>query len=178
MKSIIGRVLSLYGDNISTDDMTSGKFLNRATDPKSLGEICMHDIDPDFPKRMAPGGFVAARKNFGCGSSRETAPVALKACNVQAIIADEYARIFYRNCINIGLPLIECRGITEKVELNDSLEIEFETGRIINLTKGEEYQGSPIPLFLLEKLEQGGLMEGLKTWADAQWASGRFKNNR
>jgi len=171
MKSTIGKVLSLYGDNISTDDMTSGKFLDRS-DPEALGEICMHDIDPDFPKRMAPGGFIVARKNFGCGSSRETAPVALKACNVKAIIAEEYARIFYRNCINIGLAVIECKGIAEKVDLNDELEIEFETGRIKNLTKGEQYHGAPIPPFLLKKLERGGLMEELKIWADEQWASG------
>ena len=168
MSNITAKVLTLYGDNISTDDMTSGKFLDR-TDPKDLAEICMHDIDPDFPKRMAPGGFLVAGKNLGCGSSRETAPVALKECNVRAIIAEEYARIFYRNCINIGLPLIECPGIAKKVDLNDELEINFESGLIKNLTKGEEYRGSPIPPFLLEKVEDGGLMAGLKKWAEKQF---------
>ena len=170
MSGITAKVLTLYGDNISTDDMTSGKFLDR-TDPKDLAEICMRDIDPDFPKRMAPGGFLVAGKNFGCGSSRETAPVALKECNVLAIIAEEYARIFYRNCINIGLPLIECPGIAKKVNLNDELEINFESGLIKNLTNGEEYQGSPIPPFLLEKVEEGGLMAGLKKWAEEQFNS-------
>jgi 3-isopropylmalate/(R)-2-methylmalate dehydratase small subunit len=174
MNGITARVLTIYGDNISTDDMTSGKFLDR-TDPKALAEICMHDIDPDFPKRMAPGGLLVTGKNLGCGSSRETAPVALKECNVRAIIAEEYARIFYRNCINIGLPLIECPGISGKVELNDELEIDFSTGLIKNLTKNEEYQGSPIPAFLLEKVKEGGLMAGLKKWADEQWASGCFQ---
>ena len=174
MDKMTSKVLTLYGNNISTDDMTSGKFLNVGT-PEELAKICMHDIDPEFPTRMAPGGLVVAGANFGCGSSRESAPVALKACNVKAIIAEEYARIFYRNCINIGLPLIECKDISKKVSVNDDLEIDFTTGLIKNLTKGEEYQGSPIPPFLLEKVADGGLMSGLKKWSDEQWASGAFK---
>ena len=171
--SITGKILTLYGDNVSTDDMIAGKYIG--TDiPEELAKWCMHDLDPDFPARMAPGGFVVGRNNFGCGSSREHAAIALKACNVKAIIAEEYGRIFYRNCINIGLLLLECKGIAEKVALNDELEIDFDSGVIKNLTKGEEYQGQPMPEFLLEKVNAGGLMPELKKWSDEQWASGKW----
>jgi 3-isopropylmalate/(R)-2-methylmalate dehydratase small subunit len=155
------RVLAKYGDNISTDDMTSGKYLT-SNKPEDLGKICMYDIDPEFPAKMAPGGILIGGMNFGCGSSRETAPIALKACNVKVIVAEEYARIFYRNCINVGIPVIECQGIYGKADLGDEMEIELDTGVIKNLTKGETCKGSPVPAFLMDKIEAGGLLEVLK----------------
>lgn len=122
----------------------------------------MRDIDPEFPQRMAPGGFLVARKNFGCGSSRENAPVALKAAGVRAILAEEFARIFYRNALNICLPVIECPRIFEAAELGDELEVDISTGAVRNLTKGTVIQGIPLPGFLLEMMKAGGLVAFLK----------------
>ena len=154
-------VRAKYDDNISTDVMTSGKFLD-SFKPEDLAKICMYDMDPDFPKKMAPGGLIVGRMNFGCGSSREMAPTALKACNVKAILATEIARIFYRNCINIGLPVLECPVAHEKIDLYDEVEIDLATGEVRNLTKGETYQSAPIPPFLLDIVDQGGLLEVLE----------------
>ena len=163
MTVIKSQVRAKYGDNISTDDMTSGKFLGSvSSEPGGLAKICMHDIDPEFPDRMAPGGIVVAGNNFGCGSSRESAPKALKACNVKAVLAGEYARIFYRNSINIGLPVLECQEAYDKIDMHDELEIEIETGVVRNITKGETYQASPIPEFLMDKIDAGGLLEILR----------------
>jgi len=162
MTVIKSQVRAKFGDNISTDDMTSGKFLTGSNDPKELAKICMYDLDPEFPDKMAPGGIIVARNNFGCGSSRESAPQALKACNVKAILASEYARIFYRNCINIGLPVLECQEAFDKIDLDDEVEIEIGTGVVRNVTKGETYQASPIPDFLMDKIEAGGLLEILR----------------
>ena len=161
MSVISSVVRAKYGDNISTDAMTSGRFLD-SFKPEDLAKICMYDIDPDFPVRMAPGGVVVGGMNFGCGSSRETAPIALKACNVKAILAGEVARIFYRNCINIGIPILECPMASEKIELNDEVEINLETGEVKNLTKEETYQANPIPPFLLDIINEGGLLQVLK----------------
>lgn len=161
MSILKSKALAKFGDNISTDDMTSGKYLT-SNEPAELGKICMRDIDPDFPARLAPGGFVIGGMNFGCGSSRETAPIALKACNVKGILAGEYARIFYRNCINIGIPVMECADY-DKIDIGDELEIDLDTGKVQNLTKGESYSATPIPDFLMDKIEAGGLLELLKT---------------
>lgn len=163
MTVINSQVRAKFGDNISTDDMTSGKFLGGiASNPKELAKICFHDLDPEFPEKMAPGGIIVAGKNFGCGSSRESGPNALKACNVKAILAGEYARIFYRNSINIGLPVLECQEAFERIDLHDEIEIEIETGIVRNITKGETYQASPIPEFLMEIVRPGGLLEILR----------------
>ena len=163
MTIIKSQVRAKFEDNISTDDMTSGKFLGGASNnPEELAKICFHDLDPDFPQKMAPGGIIIAGNNFGCGSSRESAPSALKACNVIAVLAAEYARIFYRNSINIGLPVLECKDAYDKIDLNDELEIEVETGIVKNITKNETYQASPIPEFLMDKIEAGGLLEILR----------------
>jgi len=160
--SIIRNIVrAKYGDNISTDDMTSGKFLS-SFEPEELAKICMYDIDPDFPSRMAPGGIVVGGMNFGCGSSRETAPIALKACNVKAILACEAARIFYRNCINVGVPVLECPAAFEGFDLDDDIEINLETGLVNNLTKGKTYQASPIPPFLMDIVSEGGLLAVLE----------------
>ena len=161
MSLIKSIVRAKYGDNISTDNMTPSKFLDSFA-PEDLAKICMYDVDPGFPERMAPGGVVVGAMNFGCGSSRETAPIALKACNVKAILAGEVGRIFYRNCINIGVPVLECPDVYDKLDLNDELEINLETGEVKDLTKGETYRANPVPPFLIEIIDKGGLLEVLK----------------
>ena len=160
MSTIKSVVRAKFGDNLSTDDMTSGKFLT-SNEPEDLAKICLYDIDPDFPSKMSPGGLIVGGMNFGCGSSREMAPIALKACNVKAILAGEFARIFYRNCINIGLPVLECPVAYAEIDLEDEVEINLESGEVKNLTKGETYQASPIPPFLMDKINEGGLLEVL-----------------
>ena len=160
MSVLQAKALAKFGDNISTDDMTSGKYLD-SFEPAALGKICMRDIDPDFPQKMAPGGFMIGGMNLGCGSSRETAPIALKACNVKGILAGDYARIFYRNCINVGIPLMECPDYG-KIDVGDELRVDFVTGVVENLTKGEAYQSTPIPAFLMDRIEAGGLLEVLE----------------
>ena len=163
MTVIKSQVRAKFGDNISTDDMTSGKFLGGSgNSTEALAKICFYDLDPEFPNKMAPGGIVIGGKNFGCGSSRESAPKALKACNVKAVLAGEYGRIFYRNSINIGLPVLECKEAFDKIDMHDEVEIEIETGVVRNITKGETYQASPIPEFLMDKIDAGGLIEILK----------------
>ena len=161
MSVLQAKALAKFGDNISTDDMTSGKYLD-SFEPAALGKICMRDLDPDFPQKMAPGGFLIGGMNFGCGSSRETAPVALKACNVKGILAGEYARIFYRNCINIGIPVMECPDY-DKINLGDELRVDFGAGIVENITKNETYQATPIPAFLMDTIEKGGLLDVLET---------------
>lgn len=160
MNEMRAKALAKFGDNISTDDMTSGKYLT-SQEPEALGQICMRDIDPDFPSKMAEGGFVIGGMNFGCGSSRETAPIALKACHVKGILAGEYARIFYRNCINIGLPVMVCSEY-DRIDVGDELSVNFTMGRVENLTKKESYAAEPIPEFLMDKITEGGLLEVFK----------------
>jgi 3-isopropylmalate/(R)-2-methylmalate dehydratase small subunit len=154
-------VLTKYGDNISTDNIIQAKYMT-STKLEDLAKICMRDIDPEFPQRMAPGGFLVAGKNFGCGSSRERAPIALKAAGVKAIVAEEFARIFYRNSLNICLPVIECPDAAEAINQGDELEINIVSGSIRNMKKGTILQGIPIPEFLLEMMRGGGLVAFLK----------------
>ena len=161
MSVLKSKVLYKLGDNVSTDDMTPGKYMSALT-PEEWHTIAFYDIDPDFPKKMKAGGILIGGKNFGCGSSREAGPTALIGAGVKAVIAEDYARIFYRNALNIALPLIECPEISKKVELNDELEIDYTTGIITNVTKKETYQGIPIPPFLMEKIEAGGLLNILR----------------
>lgn len=161
MKILKGKVLSKFGDHISTDDMTSGKYITSHV-PADLAKICMRDIDPEFPQKMAPGGFLVAGKNFGCGSSRESAAIAVKAAGTQVVIAEEFARIFYRNCFNIGIPCIECAGIHEAADVGDELEIDFAGGVIWNHTKGTKHQFAPIPESLFRQIEAGGLVPLIK----------------
>lgn len=156
-----GRVLSKFGDEVSTDDMSSAKYVT-STKPEALAKVCMRDLDPEFPQKMAPGGFLVAGKNFGCGSSREWAPVALKAAGVKAVLAEEFARIFYRNAINIGLPVIECPAVHSMINLDDEVEIDLQSGLVVDKTNGNVCQGVPMPGFLLELVNLGGLMEKLK----------------
>lgn len=155
-------VLSKFGDDISTDNIIQENKYGASFKPEDLARICMRDIDPEFPQRMAPGGFIVAGKNFGCGSSREGAPISLKATGVRAIVAEEFARIFYRNALNICLPVIECPGAVAGIDLGDELEIDLASGTIRNNTKGSVLQGIPIPGFLLEMMRAGGLIAFLK----------------
>lgn len=161
MEKLEYKILEKLGDHIDTDVMTPGKYLT-SYEPEYLGSICLCDLVPDFSKKMQPGGILVAGKNFGCGSSRETAPIALKAAGVKAVIAEEFARIFYRNALNIGLPCVMCKDISEKTELGDVLEIDLTKGLIKNKTRGSILDGTSIPEELLEQFQSGGLIPYLK----------------
>ena len=155
------RVLDKLGDHIDTDVMTPGKYLSSYT-PEHLASICLIDLDPGFRERMRPGGILLAGVNFGCGSSRETAPIALKAAGVRLVIAAEFARIFYRNALNIGLPCIVCPEAAKNCRIGDELEVDLTSGVIMNMTTGNRYAGEGIPPSLLEQFEAGGLIPYLK----------------
>ena len=150
-----------YGDNVDTDVIIPARYLNTA-DPAELAKKCMEDIDADFVNRVKAGDIMVAGKNFGCGSSREHAPIAIKASGISCVIADTFARIFYRNAINIGLPIIECEEASEKIEAGDEVEIDFDSGVITNKTKGETYQGQSFPEFLIKIINSNGLLNSLK----------------
>lgn len=150
-----------YGDNVDTDVIIPARYLNTA-DHKELASHCMEDIDPQFVNKVKEGDIIVAAENFGCGSSREHAPIAIKASGVSCVIASTFARIFYRNSINIGLPIIECREASERIENGDEVEIDFESGVITNVTKGETYQGQAFPEFLINIINKGGLLNSLK----------------
>ncbi len=154
-------VRAKYGDNITTDQITSSKYVT-STSPEELAKVALRDVDPNFLQKLSAGGIIVAGKNFGAGSSRYWAPTALKAANVKAIIAELFARVFYRNALNLALPVIECKGISDNVNEGDELEIDLITGRISNLSSGQSYQGTPIPEFLLDIIDSGGLAPHLK----------------
>ena len=154
-------IVHKYGDNVDTDVIIPARYLNTA-DHKELASHCMEDIDIDFVKKVKTGDIMVAHENFGCGSSREHAPIAIKASGISCVIAATFARIFYRNAINIGLPIIECREASEKIEAGDEVEIDFESGVITNVTKGESYQGQAFPDFLINIINKGGLLNSLK----------------
>ena len=150
-----------YGDNIDTDVIIPARYLN-SFDPKELAEHCMVDIDESFAKNVQEGDIMVGGKNFGCGSSREHAPVAIKASGIPVIIAADFARIFYRNGINIGLPLLEIGDDVEKISAGDELRVDTETGKIENLTTGDVFQAHPLPGFVQEIAEAGGLINYIK----------------
>ena len=150
-----------YGDNVDTDVIIPARYLNIA-DPKELASHAMEDIDTEFVKNVKPGDIIVANKNFGCGSSREHAPRVLKDNGVACVIAASFARIFYRNAINIGLAILECPEASEKIEAGDEVSIDFDTGLITNATKGETYQANPFPDFIKEIIQAGGLMADIK----------------
>lgn len=156
----LGKVFK-YGNNVDTDVIIPARYLN-TSDPKELASHCMEDIDNDFVKNVENGDIIVANKNFGCGSSREHAPIAIKESGVSCVIAKTFARIFYRNAINIGLPIIECEEAVEKIEAGDKLEIDFTTGIIKNNTKNEEYQGEPFPEFMQKIINSNGLVNYIK----------------
>lgn len=150
-----------YGDNIDTDVIIPARYLN-TFDPKELAPHCMEDIDKDFARKVQPGDIMVGLKNFGCGSSREHAPIAIKASGVSCIIAKTFARIFYRNAINTGLPILECEEAAERINAGDKLEIDFDTGVINNITRNETYKAQPFPPFMQEIIAAGGLVNRIK----------------
>lgn len=150
-----------YGDNIDTDVIIPARYLN-TSDPKELAMHCMEDIDKDFATRVKPGDIMVGGRNFGCGSSREHAPIAIKENGISCVIASTFARIFYRNAINIGLPIVECSEASEKIQAGDQVSVDFDTGLITNITKGERYQGEPFPAFIQGIISAGGLMNAIK----------------
>ena len=150
-----------YGDNVDTDVIIPARHLT-TSDPAELAKYCMEDIDSDFAKDVRPGDIIVASMNFGCGSSRENAPIAIKGSGISCVIASSFARIFYRNAINTGLPIMECAPAAEAAEKGDVLEIDFETGIIKNITKNEEYQSAAFPEFIQRIIAAGGLLNSLK----------------
>ncbi len=151
-----GRVLK-YGDNVDTDVIIPARYL-AIQDKKELASHCMEDIDADFMKKVKAGDIMVAGKNFGCGSSREHAPMVIKEAGVSCVIAETFARIFFRNAINIGLPIIECREASEGIKEGDDVEIDFDSGKIHDLTTGKTYEGAPFPPFMQGIINAGGLV--------------------
>ncbi len=149
-----------YGNNIDTDVIIPARYLN-SSEPEELAKHCMEDIDREFIHKVKKGDIITAGKNFGCGSSREHAPIAIKTAGISCVIAENFARIFYRNAINIGLPIIECKEASQSIEAGDEVEINFDNGQIINKTKNESYQGQSFPPFMQRIIESGGLMNDI-----------------
>ncbi|MCI7302981.1 MAG: 3-isopropylmalate dehydratase small subunit [Clostridiales Family XIII bacterium] len=150
-----------YGNNVDTDVIIPARHLN-TQDHKELASHCMEDIDKEFVAKVKDGDIMVAGDNFGCGSSREHAPIAIKASGISCVIANTFARIFYRNAINIGLPILECAEASKKIEDGDEVSVDFNTGLITNLTKNETYQALPFPDFIKDIMAKGGLMNSLK----------------
>ena len=150
-----------YGDNVDTDVIIPARYLNIA-DPGELATHAMEDIDLDFVKKVKPGDIMVAHKNFGCGSSREHAPLVIKENGIACVIAASFARIFYRNAINIGLPILECAEAAEKIKAGDQVSVDFDCGLITNLTRNETYQALAFPPFIESIIESGGLLKSLK----------------
>ncbi|HIS25596.1 MAG TPA: 3-isopropylmalate dehydratase small subunit [Candidatus Pullilachnospira intestinigallinarum] len=146
-----------YGDNVDTDVIIPARYLN-SSDPAELATHCMEDIDKDFVKNVKKGDIIVANKNFGCGSSREHAPLAIKAAGVSCVIAETFARIFYRNAINIGLPIIECPEAAKAIENGDQVEVDFDSGIIYDRTKGTQYKGQAFPEFMQKIIRAEGLV--------------------
>ena len=159
-KKIQGRVHK-YGDDVNTDVIIPARYLN-IHDMDELATHCMEDIDPEFINKAVPGDIIVAEDNFGCGSSREHAPVVIKQRGISCVIANTFARIFYRNAINIGLPILECPEAGKAIEDGDEVSVDFGTGVITNLTKGETYQAAPFPEFIQEIIDAGGLLASIK----------------
>ncbi len=150
-----------YGDNVDTDVIIPARYLNTSVHSE-LAKHCMEDIDKDFVNKVQQGDIMVAKENFGCGSSREHAPIAIKASGISCVIAATFARIFYRNSINTALPILECREAAERIDNGDEVEINFDTGEIKNVTKNEAYHAEPFPDFIKEIIDAGGLMNSIK----------------
>ena len=149
-----------YGDNVDTDVIIPARYLNTASH-KELAAHCMEDIDADFTKNVKQGDIMVAEKNFGCGSSREHAPIAIKASGISCVIASKFARIFYRNAINIGLPILECDEAAHDIKAGDIVDVNFDTGVITNETTGKTYQAEPFPEFIQNIIKKGGLIQSI-----------------
>lgn len=154
-------IVHRYGDNVDTDVIIPARYLN-TSDPNELAVKCMIDIDKDFVSRVRPGDIMVAGKNFGCGSSREHAPMAIKASGISCVIAENFARIFYRNSINIGLPIIECEEASKDIEAGNEIEVDFDSGKIYNYTKDKQYQGQAFPEFMQGIIKAEGLINYIK----------------
>ena len=150
-----------YPDNVDTDVIIPARYLN-TPDPQELAKHCMEDIDPDYVNRVVPGDVMVAGWNFGCGSSREHAPLVIKTCGTGCVIAKSFARIFYRNAINIGLPILECEAAADEIASGDRVSIDFDTGVITDVTTGKTYQAEPFPPFIQNIIAKGGLLASLK----------------
>lgn len=149
-----------YGDNVDTDVIIPARYLNTSSH-QELAQHCMTDIDADFINRVKPGDIMVANKNFGCGSSREHAPIAIKASGISCVIAATFARIFYRNSINIGLAILECEEAAREIEAGDEVSVDFTTGVIQNITTGKTYQAQPFPPFIQNIISKGGLLNSI-----------------
>ncbi|MGN0341382.1 MAG: 3-isopropylmalate dehydratase small subunit [Roseburia sp.] len=156
MKAACGKVFK-FGDNVDTDVIIPARYLN-SSDPKELATHCMEDIDKEFVNKVSQGDLIVANKNFGCGSSREHAPIAIKAAGVSCVIAETFARIFYRNAINIGLPIIECKEAAVEIADGDEVEVNFDTGVITDKTTGKSFQGQAFPPFMQKIIDCEGLV--------------------
>ena len=156
MKAAHGRVFK-FGDNVDTDVIIPARYLN-SSDPKELAAHCMEDIDADFVNKVAEGDIIVANKNFGCGSSREHAPISIKAAGVSCVIVETFARIFYRNAINIGLPIIECPDAAKAIAAGDEVKVDFDTGVITDVTTNQTYQGQAFPPFMQKIIDCEGLV--------------------
>jgi 3-isopropylmalate/(R)-2-methylmalate dehydratase small subunit len=161
MESKINAPIIKFGNNIDTDVILPGKYLI-LVDPYELGKHALESLDTEFVNKAKDGVIIVGGKNFGCGSSREQAPIALKYAGVKCVIAETFARIFYRNAINIGLPVIECPGISEIAKTGDEILVDLETGKIQNLTNNKTLQGTNLPPFIMKILTDGGLIENLR----------------
>ena len=150
-----------YPANVDTDVIIPARYLN-TSDAKELAKHCMEDIDTEFVKQVKTGDVMVAGWNFGCGSSREHAPLVIKTCGTGCVIAKSFARIFYRNAINIGLPILECEAAAEEIQAGDEVKVDFDTGVIENLTQGKRYQAQPFPEFIQNIIQKGGLLASLK----------------
>ena len=156
MKAAQGKVFK-FGDNVDTDVIIPARYLN-SSDPKELATHCMEDIDNQFVNKVSVGDIMVANKNFGCGSSREHAPIAIKACGVSCVIAETFARIFYRNAINIGLPIIECPEAAKAIGEGDEVKVDFGSGVITDITTGEQFKGQAFPPFMQKIIDNNGLI--------------------
>ncbi len=161
MNKILSGKAWTFGDDINTDLVIPARYLN-TTNHQELAAHLMEDVDPNFTKKMSKGDFIVAKKNFGCGSSREHAPLAIKAAGISAVIAQSYARIFYRNAINIGLPILESKEAADFIESGDEIKIDVTSGKIINITKNQTYHTTVFPEFMQKLIESGGLMQWIK----------------
>jgi len=146
-----------FGDNVNTDEIIPARYLNM-TDEKELAAHCMEGLDPDFPRKARPGDILVAGRNFGCGSSREHAPIAIRGCGIQAVVAESFARIFFRNAINTGLQITECPEAAREAETGDRLEVDFSHGRVVNHSKGKTYAFTPFSPALQDIIQAGGLI--------------------
>jgi 3-isopropylmalate/(R)-2-methylmalate dehydratase small subunit len=155
-----GKVIK-YGDNVDTDVIIPARYLN-TSDPSELAKHCMEDLDANFLSKVKLGDIMVACKNFGCGSSREHAPIAIKAAGISCVIAETFARIFYRNAINIGLPILECPEAVKGIDDGDEVKVDFDTGEITNVTKGTVYKSAPFPEFMQEIIKNNGLIGYIK----------------